>query len=98
MTIEPPVNKVVNKVYFKSRQNVKVNNSGVGSSTKSVATCHKCGKKGHMKNNGKSNRNGSDWELSERSTQKLPNWVTKKPMISDVEYMTTATTNRNKKK
>ena len=50
-----------------------------------------------MKRKCKSNRNGSDGELSEISTRKLPKWVTKKPRISDVEYLTTATMNRNKK-
>ena len=41
--------------------------------------------------------NSSDGKLFQRSTGKLPKWATKKPMISDVEYMTTATTNGNKK-
>ena len=49
MEIEDPVKKAVEKVYFKIRHNGKDNNNGVGSSTNSVATCHKCGKKSHMK-------------------------------------------------
>ena len=40
-----PVNNTVEKVDFKIRHNGKDNNSGVGSSTKSVPTCHKCGKR-----------------------------------------------------
>ena len=96
VVIEAPVNKIVDKVYFKSRHNRKYNNSGVGLYTKSVATCHKCVKKGHMKSNCKSNINGSYGGLSKRSTRKLPKWVTKKSMISDLEYMTTATMNQNK--
>ena len=62
--IEAPVKNNVEKFYFKNRHNGKYNNSVVGSSTKSVATCHKCGKKVHLKRNYKSNRNGSYWVLS----------------------------------
>ena len=81
VVIEAPVNKTVDKFYFKNRYNGKDNNSGVGPSTKSVATFHQCGKKGHFKRNYKSNINGSDGRLSKRSTKKLPKWVTKKPML-----------------
>ena len=49
VAIEYPVNKTVYKVYFKIRQKGKDNKSGVGSSIKSVVTCHKCGKKGPQK-------------------------------------------------
>ena len=50
-----------------------------------------------MKRNCKSNRNGSDGGLLERSTRKLTKWVTKNIMISAVEYLTTVTMNHNKK-
>ena len=43
--IEAPVNKIVEKVYIKISHNGKYNKSGVVSSTKSVSTCHKCGKR-----------------------------------------------------
>ena len=49
--IEDPVNKTLEKAYCKSRHNGKYNDSGVGSSTKSVATCQRCGKKVHLKRN-----------------------------------------------
>ena len=94
--IESPVNKTVEKFYCKIRHKRKDNKYGVGSSTKSDVTCHNCGKKGHLKRNWKSNRNGSNGELSKTSTRNISKWVTKKPMISDVENMTTATMNRNK--
>ena len=97
MAIEAPVKNIVEKFYFKISDNGKYNNSGVGSSTKSVTTCHKCGKKFHIKRKFISNRNGYDGELSDISTINLPKWVTKKPIISDVEYITTATMNHNKK-
>ena len=51
---------------------------------------------GHLKRNCKTNRNGSNGGFSKTSTRKLPKWVTKKPMISDVKNLTTATMNRNK--
>ena len=43
------MNKTVEKVYCKSRQNGKENKSGEWSSTKSDVTYHKCGKRGHLK-------------------------------------------------
>ena len=49
MATEDPVKNTVDKVDLKTHHNGKYNNSGVGSSTKSVATSHKCGKKGHIK-------------------------------------------------
>ena len=49
--IEDPVNKTLEKDYCKSRHNGKYNNSGVRSSTKSVATCQRCGQKVHLKRN-----------------------------------------------
>ena len=66
MAIEDLLNNTVEKVYFKSRNNGKDKKSGLESSTKSVTTFHKCDKEGHTKRNFKSNRNGSDGELSER--------------------------------
>ena len=96
MAIEYPVNKTVEKVYCKIRHKRKDNKFVVGSSTKSIVTCHNCGKRGHLKRNCKTNRNDSNGDLSKTSTRKLPKWVTKKPMISDVQNLTTATMNRNK--
>ena len=97
VAIESPVNNTAEKVYCKTDHKGKDNKSGVGSSTKSVVTCHKCDKRGHMKKNCKSNRNGSDGRIYKISTIKFPKWVTKKPMISDVENLTTAKMNHNKK-
>ena len=79
VTIESPVNNTVEKIYCKIRHKVKYNKPGVGSSTKSVVTCHNCGKKGHLKSSYKSNRNVSNVELYKTLTIKLPKWVTKKP-------------------
>ena len=64
MAIEYPVNKTVEKFYCKIRHKRKDNKSVVGSSTKSNVTFHHCGKRGHLKSNCKTNRNGSNAELS----------------------------------
>ena len=95
--IESPVNKTMEKVYCKILQKGKDNKPGVGSSTKSDLTCYNCGKKCNLKINCKSNRNSYIGKFSKTSRRKIPKWVTKKPMISDVENMTTATMNRKKK-
>ena len=79
--IENPFNKTMEEFYFKNHHKGKHNESVVGSYSKSVATCHKCGKKCHSKGNLKSNRNSSCGELSEKSTRKLPKWIIKRPMI-----------------
>ena len=47
VAIESTVNKTVEKVHCKIRHKGKDSKYGVGSSTKSVVTCHKCIKKGH---------------------------------------------------
>ena len=64
VALEYPVNKKAEKVNFKSYHNGNGNKFGVGSSTNSVATCHKCSKKCHLKRNFISNRNGYDGKLS----------------------------------
>ena len=46
--------------------------------------------------NFKSNRNGSDGYLLKTSTRKLPKLFTKKPVISDVENLTTVAMKRKK--
>ena len=97
VVIEAPLDKNVENFYCKICHKVKDNKSVVSSYNKSVATFHKCGKKGHLKSNYKSNINVSYWGLSEKSARKLQKLVAKKAMISDVEYLTTATMNRNKK-
>ena len=79
--IEKPVTKNVNKYGFKIHRSGKDTDSGGEWHTNSVATFHKCGKKGYIKNDFKFNRNGSDGDSSERLTIKLPKLVTKKPIF-----------------
>ena len=45
VAIEYPVNNTMHKVYCKNHNKGKDNKSGVESTTKSVVTCHKCGKR-----------------------------------------------------
>ena len=45
----------------------------------------------------KSNINDFDGGLSKISKIKLQKWFTKNPVILDIEYLTSATTNRNNK-
>ena len=82
--IEDPFNKTENRVYFKIRHSERDKDSGGESSTNSVLTCHKFGKKGYIQIYYKSNGNVSDRDSSESSTRNLPKWVTKKTIFSDV--------------
>ena len=94
--IVSPVNKTVEKVYCIIRHKGKDNKYIVGSYTKPAVTCRNYGRRGHLNSNCKSNRNGSNGELSKTSTRKLPKWVTNKPVISDVQNLTIVTMKRNK--
>ena len=89
--IKEPVKNTANTVYFETPHRGKENDS----STKSVATFHTCYKKYHIQRHLKFNRNGSDGDSYETTARDIPKWVTKKPIVSVVVYLTTATMNRN---
>ena len=72
--------------------------SGRGSYARSDITCHKCGKKVHIKKDCRSTGNGSNGNTPKKSINKLPEWFTRKPVVSDTKDLTTATMNRNNKK
>ena len=59
VVIDQSDNKILKKVDFKSRRSVNGGSSGGRSSVKSNMTCHKCGKKGHIQRDCRSNLNGS---------------------------------------
>ena len=61
-------------------------------------TCHKCGKKGHIQKDCRSNGNGSGGNPPKKFTNEIPEWVTKKPVVSDTKDLTTETMACNKKK
>ena len=87
------INKALKQVDFKSRHSGNISGSGRGSSARSDITCHKCGKKGHIHKDCRSNRNGYIGNSPKKSTNELPEWVTKKPFVSDTKDLTTYTMN-----
>ena len=89
MAIEQSINKVLNQVDFKSRRSGNGSGSGKGSFARSYITCHKCGKKGHIQKDCRSKGNGSSGNSSKKSTNKLPEWVTRKPVVRSLVSETT---------
>ena len=98
VAIEQSINKALNQVDFKSRRSGNGSGSGRGSSARSDITCHKCGKNGHIQKDCRSTVNGSSGNTPKKSTNELPEWVTKNTVVSYTKDMTTATMNRNNKK
>ena len=98
VAIEQLINEALKQVGFKIRSSVNVSGSGRGSSAMSDITCHKCGKKGHSKKYCRSTENGSSSNTPKNSINELPEWVTRKPIVSDTKYLTTATMTRNNNK
>ena len=72
MAIEQSINKALKQVDFKSRCSGSGSNSGGGSSARSDNTCHKCGKKGHIKKDFRLKRNGSGGNPPKKSANELP--------------------------
>ena len=86
------------QVDFKIRRSRNVSGSGEGSSARSDITCHKCDKKGHPKKYCRSKVNGSGGNPPKKSPNDLPEWVTKKPVVSDTRDLATSTMTCNHKK
>ena len=98
VTIEQTINKALKQVDFKIRRSIHCSGSRRGSSASSDITCHKCGKKGHIQIDCRSKVNGSSANSPKKSTNELPEWVNKKPVVSDTKYLTTATMTCNNNK
>ena len=98
MDIEKLINKALKQVDFKSRRSGNNSGSGKGSSARSDITCHKCGKKGHIKKDCRSTENGYSGNTPNKSTNELPEWVTRKPVDSNTKDWTKSTMTRNNKK
>ena len=81
VVIEQSINKALKQVDFKSRRSGNGSGSGRGSSARSDITCHKCGKKGHIHKDCRSKGNGSSGNPPKKSTNKLTEWVTQKPVL-----------------
>ena len=88
MAIVHSVNKALKQVDFKSRRSGSISGSGIGSYTRSDITCHKCGKKGHLNKYRRSTGNESSGNSPKKFTNELPEWVTKKPVVSDTKDLT----------
>ena len=53
---------------------------------------------GQIKPDCRSKANGSSGKTPKKSINELPEWVTRKPVVSDTKYLKTATMTRNDKK
>ena len=91
VSIEQSIKKALKQVYFKSRRRGNGSGSGRGSSARSGITYHKCGKKGHIQKDCRSKGNVSSGNPPNKSTNDLPEWVTKNPVFSYTKDLTTAT-------
>ena len=98
VAIEQLINKAFNQVDFKSQHSGNCSGSGRESSDRSYITCHKCGKKVHIKKDCSSTVNGSSGNTPKKSINEIPEWVTRKPTVSDTKYLTTSAMTRNNKK
>ena len=98
MAIEKSINKALKQVDFKSRNSGNGSGSGKGSFAKSDGKFHKCGKKGCIQKDCKSEGNGSGGNTPKKSMNELPEWVTTNPVDSDNQDLTTDTMNHNDKK
>ena len=94
VAIEHSINKALKQVNLKSRCSGNGSGSGRGSSARSDITCHRCGKKGHIKKDFRSTGNSYSGNTHKNSTNELPEWFTRKPVVSDTKDLTTATTTR----
>ena len=98
MAIYQSTNNDLKLSYFKIRCSGNVSGSGWGSYIKSNVTCHKCGKKGHIQEDCRSTGTGFSGNPPKKSTNELPECVTKKPVLSYTKYLVTFTMTLNNKR
>ena len=98
VAIEQSINKALNQVDFNVCRSENGSFSGRGSSDRSDMTCQKCIKKGHIHKDYSSKGNRSVGNPPKKSTNEIPEWIAKKPVVSDTKYLTTATITHNNKK
>ena len=96
--IEQSTNKALKQVDFKSRRSGNDSGSRKGSSTRSDINCHKCGKKAISRKTAGQRKMALLGNHQRSPENELPEWVTKKPVVSDTKYLTSATMTRNDKK
>ena len=71
MVIEQYIKKDLKKVDLKIHRSGNGSGSGGGSSARSYMTCHKCGKKGHLRKDCRSKGNVSDRNPPKKSANEL---------------------------
>ena len=98
MDIEQLVKKAFKKVYFKILRSGNVSGSGGESSFKLNVTCNKCGKRGNIQKYCRSNGTISSGKPPKNFANEIPQWVTKKPVFSDIKDLATDTMTRNNNK
>ena len=98
MATEQSIKKALIQVDFKSRRSVNNSGSVRGSSARSDITFQKCGKKGHIQKDFRSTVNGSSGNTPKKSTNELPEWMTKNDVVSDTKYLTTSNMTCDNKK
>ena len=98
VAIEQSTNKALDQVDFKVLCSENGSGSGRGSSSRSDIACHKCGKKGHIHKDCSSKGNVSSGKSPKKYINELPEWVTKKPVLSYTKDLTTANMNHNNNK
>ena len=98
VAIEKFINKDLKQVDFNIRRSGNGSGSGRVSSVRSDIIFHKWGKKGHIKKDCRSKGNGSSGKSPKKSTNKLPEWVTQNPVVSDTKYLITSNKTLNNKK
>ena len=89
MSIDQSVSKAVRQVEFNSRCSVNVSGSGGVSSVRKNVTCYKYGKKGHIQKDRTSKLTSSSGNPPKNPTNKIREWVTKKPVVSDTTNLET---------
>ena len=98
VAIDQSANKALEQVDFNSLRSGNVSGSGGGSYYTSNVTCNKCGKKFHIHKDCRSKVNGSSRNPPKKSTNELPEWVTKNPVVLYTKDLETSTTTLNNKK
>ena len=98
VAIDQYINKALRQVDSKILLSGNSSSSGGELSIRSDMTCHRCGKKGHIQKYCRSKVNGSGGNQPKKSPNDILEWVHKKHVVSDTNFLTTDTTNRKNSK
>ena len=98
MAIGRLVNNSLKQIDLKCHHSGNGSRYGGGSSVKSNMTCRKCGKKGHINKDCRSKVNDSSGNPPKKYANDLPEWVNRKPVVSDTKDLATYIMTRNNNK